>query len=73
MENLLDVDIGKYRVIQSRDGSLRALRNDEEWRDCVGDNLILALAQEIENLRDAYEDLSNRLIPAKLNPINKKA
>ncbi len=53
--DLLHVSVydGKYTVIQAADGRLRALRHGEEWRDCVGDGLILALAQEIETLREA--------------------
>ena len=43
---------GKYTVIQDETGRLRALRYGEEWRDCCGDGLILALAQEIANLRE---------------------
>lgn len=44
---------GKYTVIQEADGHLRALRYGEEWRDCTGDGLILALAHEVERLRAA--------------------
>jgi len=48
---------GKYTVILPKDGGLKALRYGEEWRDCCGDGLILALAQEIDTLR---EQLSTR-------------
>lgn len=56
-ENALDVTVydGKYRVIQRKNGGLRALRYDEEWRDCCGDGLILALAQEVQELREKLE------------------
>lgn len=52
--NILEVDIsdGKYTVIQDETGAIKALRYGEDWRDCVGDNLILALAQEVERLRE---------------------
>ena len=52
--SLLCVDVydGKYRVIQSKDGRVRALRYGEEWRDCTGDGLLLALAYEVEELRN---------------------
>lgn len=43
---------GKYTVIQLADGGTHALRYGSHWRDCVGDGLILALAQEIEQLRE---------------------
>lgn len=39
---------GKYTFIQDEDGSARALRYGEEWRDCTGDGLMLALAQAID-------------------------
>jgi hypothetical protein len=43
---------GKYTVRQDASGRLTALRYGQPWRDCVGDGLILALAQEVQNLRD---------------------
>lgn len=42
---------GKYTVVWGGKEPLRALRYGEEWRDCCGDGLILALAQEVEELR----------------------
>jgi len=48
---------GKYTVIQDEKGRLRALRYGEEWRDCCGDNLIYALAAEVEDLRVELENL----------------
>jgi len=52
-DHLLCVTVrdGKYTVIQDKSGRLYAERYGEEWRDCAGDNLILALAQEVKNLR----------------------
>lgn len=44
---------GKYTVVQSAKGELYALRYNEIWRSCVGDNLILALAYEVDKLRTA--------------------
>jgi hypothetical protein len=41
----------KYTVYQDQSGRLKALRYGEEWRDCVGDNLIYSMAVEIEELR----------------------
>lgn len=46
---------GKYTVIQEADGRLHALCYGEHWRDCSGDNLILALAQEVESLRERID------------------
>jgi hypothetical protein len=51
---------GKYTVIQDPGGGLSALRYGEPWRDCTGDGLILALAQEVEELRETVA----RLAPA---------
>lgn len=48
---------GKYTVVQAEGGGLRALRYGEEWRDCTGDGLILALAQEVAELREALDKL----------------
>lgn len=55
MKDLLRVDIYKYTVIQKADGSVHALRNGEEWRDCTGDNLVLGLSQVIEDLQSEVE------------------
>jgi len=45
---------GKYMVINELEegGGFRALRYGEEWRNLVGDNLVLAMAYEIEELRE---------------------
>ncbi len=48
---------GKYTVIQDETGNVKALRYVEKWRDCCGDGLILALAQEVEELRKQLEEL----------------
>lgn len=44
----------KYTVIQDAAGRTRALRYGKEWRDCVGDNLVLALAYEVDALRTVW-------------------
>lgn len=41
----------KYAVIMEDDGKLRATRHGEPWRDCIGDNLVLAMAQQIETFQ----------------------
>mgnify|MGYP000949759689 CR=1 FL=1 len=55
--NQLEVTVAenKYKVIQKEDGRVIVLRHVEEWRECTGDGLILALAQEVAELRDRYE------------------
>jgi hypothetical protein len=59
----LDIDVtvgeGKYRVIFGRDTTLQALRYGEEWRKLDGDNLVLALAQEVQDLRAKVVELEN--------------
>lgn len=53
---------GKYTVVMGSDFKLHALRYGQPWRDCVGDGLVLALAQEIRALRDRLElvEMTNR-------------
>lgn len=63
--NRIDVSDGKYSVVGIDHGRLHALRYGEAWRDLVGDNLVLALAQELDEARTkirkletAYSDAS---------------
>lgn len=60
--NVLDITVadGKYRVIQNKDGRVTAERYGGPWRDCVGDNLVLALAQEVESLREMVKGMINK-------------
>lgn len=46
---------GKYTVVHDNGANLRALRYGQPWRDLVGDGLVLAMAQEIENLIGCLE------------------
>lgn len=41
---------GKYTVVLDNNGKLYALRYGQPWRDCCGDNLVFALAQDLETL-----------------------
>ncbi|MCK5610392.1 hypothetical protein KAR91_51440 [Candidatus Pacearchaeota archaeon] len=52
---------GKYTVILPTDGGLKALRHGEEWRDLCGDGLVLALAQEVDELRQTNEALTTQV------------
>lgn len=56
----ISISSGKYTVIQNEDGSVEALLHGEKWRNCTGDKLILALAQEIETLRTPKVLLINK-------------
>lgn len=50
---------GKYTVIF--EGSvLRAERHGEPWRSMVGDGMVLAMLQEVDDLKAKIEDLSCR-------------
>ena len=52
---------GKYTVILPANGGLKALRHGEEWRDLCGDGLVLALAQEVDELRQTNETLTTQI------------
>jgi hypothetical protein len=62
-KDLLNVTVydGKYTVIQEARGGMRALRYGEEWRDLTGDGLVLALAQEVDALRERVRYLERQL------------
>ncbi|MGO2150819.1 MAG: hypothetical protein ACTH32_06415 [Microbacterium gubbeenense] len=62
--NRIDVADGKYTVLGIEDGHLRALRHGEEWRSLTGDNLILALAQELQEARERLEAADKGLTEA---------
>jgi len=52
----LVLNYGKYEIIMSKDMStFEALRYSEPWRNLVGDNLILALVQRIQDLEEQEE------------------
>jgi hypothetical protein len=57
-DDLLDISVseGKYRVIQRAAGGCFALRYGCEWRDTVGDNLILSLAYTVQELREKKDE-----------------
>lgn len=55
----VSVENGKYTVVLPKDGSLKALRYGEEWRDCCGDNLIYYLAFELNELREKLKELES--------------
>lgn len=61
---------GKYTVIQEANGRLRALRYGEPWpaRDdsLIGDNLVLALAQEVQALREKIDEMKADALDMKI-------
>jgi len=55
MKETIKLDNGKYEVILDQDGSkfnFHALRYGEQWRDLIGDNLILAMFYKIQDLEN---------------------
>ncbi len=59
----VSVEGGKYTVVMTADGHLRALRHGEEWRSLSGDKLILALAHEVDDLRLRLASLTSERPP----------
>jgi len=52
---------GKYTVVlNNKQGTFRALRYGEEWRDCCGDNLIYWLAVELDDARKEIMELQEK-------------
>lgn len=57
--NALEVADGKYTIVGIEDGKLHALRHGEPWRDLVGDKLVLSLAQELLEAREALREMNH--------------
>ncbi len=57
----IELENGKYTVQFDETGKFWALRNGESWRDLTGDKLVLAMAHEIERLRDEVCNLEYNL------------
>lgn len=59
---MIDVMVydGKYRYVFDNDGA-RAYRHGDPWRDCCGDGLILALAQDLEEARQHRDKMREAL------------
>jgi hypothetical protein len=56
---MTEIKLGdKYTVIEDfQNGVFKALRYGEEWRNLVGDNLILAMLYRIEELENELKAL----------------
>lgn len=62
MSNILKVVVdSKYTVVQDLNGKLFALRYNKAWRDCVGDNLILSLVNELNEARNKLKKIETIL------------
>ncbi len=58
------IKVDKYEIIEDiNNGVFKALRHGEEWRDLVGDKLILALFDKLQTanglLEEAQDVMSN--------------
>lgn len=58
----------KYTVLHEHGTNLRATRYDEPWRDLVGDGLVLAMAQLIEDMAQEIVKLQKQLAVIKSTP-----
>ena len=59
----IELDDGKYTVVHDSGAGLHALRYGEHWRDMTGDGLVLAMAQEIEDLRRRIVPVQHVSVP----------
>ena len=58
----LKLDNNKYKIIEDLEhGIFKAERYDEEWRDLVGDNLVLSLVNKIQELENENSTLKDKL------------
>ena len=60
----IELDDGKYTVVHDSGAGRHALRYGEHWRDMTGDGLVLAMAQEIEDLRRRIVPVQQVSVPA---------
>lgn len=52
---------GKYEVVVPADHKAHALRHGEPWRELIGDNLILALAYDLDEARETIKTLQSEI------------
>jgi hypothetical protein len=56
---IVEISDAKYTFIQYKDGSARALRYGQNWRNVTGDHLICGLAEEVHRLRIEHKQTTN--------------
>lgn len=54
--NKIELDGGKYTLIEKPTGTWEALRYGEPWRDLVGDNLIHFLICKVQELEEKLKE-----------------
>ena len=66
MADKIVLDNGKYTVVNALNegGGFKALRYGEEWRNLVGDGLVLAMFHEIERLIEELSEAESLLSEA---------
>lgn len=56
----LNLDNGKYTIEEDlNNGKFHALRYGADWRDLIGDNLILSLVNKIQELETELAAIKN--------------
>lgn len=62
----MNINLGKYTYLRNDDGTgQEALRNGEKWRDLVGDNFVMAMADKIQELEAENAEQEIECINAK--------
>jgi hypothetical protein len=57
IEHEVIIEDGKYTFRFYKDGRFHCLRYNQEWRDLVGDKMVLALINEISTLREKLKKI----------------
>jgi len=60
MAEKIELDGGKYTVIQHDNHTMEALRHGEPWRDLTGDNLVYYMLQQILDLEEKVQYQKDR-------------
>lgn len=71
-EERIKVGDGKYELIFNN-GSFKALRHGKEWRDLLGDGMVLALFQRIQELEVKCATMTDLINGLALKPIKECA
>lgn len=67
-ERRIELEGGKYVLVDSGRGQLKALRYGEEWRDLTGDKMIGCLAFELHRAREALRTIATNSSSVQLDP-----
>lgn len=54
--------VDEYEVVEDlSNGVFKALRHNEEWRDLIGDNFVLALVEKLDQARNLLDEAHDTL------------